>query len=289
VSKQEEWESELNRIEKIAKETFGYDDDSLLAEFEAAEQEARELQNKGSFGAEKGLRELTEKIQRLDIQPIYQADYEAEREPGDDTEKIPDTAGKRPFRWKRISRVLVIAAVMGALGLGSMMVSVGKLSLKYWGRETGIAQPRVVWNNVDNAVDGMALEEAYQEIESRLGIHALQLGYFPKGMEYQGIKFANGYAVMEFVYQGRVITFVQMKPSTENSWSPVDDRIVYDTLENEWLGVDINLSLNELENNQIEYQGDLVAKDTIYSLQGIMDEETFHEMLEGLSYIGNQQ
>ena len=291
MSKQEQKESEQNRIEAIARETFGYDEDSLLAEFESAEQEARDLQNKGSLRAENGLRELTEKIRVLDLQPIYQAGYEAETAAEDEaeTEKIPEPAGKKTVRLKRISRVAVIAAVMGVLVFGSMMVSVGKLSLKYWDRENGLGQSRVVWSNIDGSVGGLVLEEAYQEIEERLGIRALQLGYFPEGMEYQGLKYGNGYAVLEFMYQGKVITFIQMKPSTEHSWYPIGDRITYDTLNNEWLGSEITLSLNKLENNEIEYQGDLVVKDTMYSLQGIMDEELFREMLDGLSYIDNQQ
>jgi len=280
VSKQEHTDSEQNITDQIAREIFGYDEASLLAEFEAAEQEAREIQNKGSMGAENGLEDLKSRLRMLDIQPIYQADYEEEEKVADE----PDPPKRKPARLKRMSKVIVIAAVMGVVVFGSVMVSVGKLSLRYWGREIDESQARVVWNNVDKAVSDLALEDAYNKIGESLDIKIIHLGYIPDGMEYQGVVVERGYANIKFLYNDKIVTMVQMKESVENSVSFQVDRNIYDTVENGWIDHEIVLSRNQLENGQVEYQADIVTKGALYSLQGIMTEEEFQKIIQNLWY-----
>ena len=82
-------------------------------------------------------------------------------------------------------RVLLAVAVAAVLLVGGTLSATGArlFTPKVENQDEGDGQDIHIINGDDDLYVEVSEEEAYQEIEERLGIQALRLGYKPEGME----------------------------------------------------------------------------------------------------------
>ena len=99
-------------------------------------------------------------------------------------------------------RVLLAVAVAAVLLVGGTLSATGArlFTPKVENQDEGNGLDIHIINGDDDLYVEVSEEEAYQEIEDRLGIQALRLGYKPEGMELETVHIGEdmGEAIMEF-------------------------------------------------------------------------------------------
>ena len=141
--------------------------------------------------------------------------------------------GAKVFRFRR--RTLIAAALAAVLLLAFSAGAVGERLFEP--EVTGQIEDGEYNVRVESGDETYYLNldetEAYEEIEERLGILALRLGYKPKGMELTKVVISEdmGEARMEFEYGNEFLTVYENKQSTIAVFDmQVDGRMV-DTVE----------------------------------------------------------
>lgn len=252
---------ENETLKKCLKQAYGYSDEQLRKEMEEAEQS---LNDSDFPGAEE---RLYQKIM--------------EREAREKKASATDTSDRkkvvRPGK-KRIFLVAILAAAfVGLLGL----TAVGEKSYFFRMREkkTGI-----VFNNEKNIQEIGSLERAYEEIEEKLDIQVLKLGYMPEDMKFDGIVTQEYRAQMNFNYNGNMIHFVQVKKESEASVSVNSDRNEEGTIWNDWIKKDINYRENVLDDGRVECEAHVAIKEVIYHFSGIIEIDEFVNIIKNLTF-----
>lgn len=279
MNKKDKRENDDNRIDEIAKQIFGYDEESLLKDFKSAEQEANtnieESQSERQYDADPTLAALMARVQERGLQPIYQKDYDKQQE-----EK---RSRRRVVRLKAMWRPMAVAAVMIVISMATAIISQGKRGYWFWERDVG--GNKSILNNIDEVISRDPLYDVYKDIEESLDIRVMMLSRRPVGFEYIRYSIEKNTAFLEFQYKGNTIYLLQVKSETPLSFSTEMDMKKQKVVKNYINDQDIVLSRNDLENGETELYGDLSTKDVQYRLFGKMDEDTFIEILEYLEFM----
>lgn len=259
-----------NSIDEQLKSAFGYSDEQLLAEFEAAEKELKEHP------------ELLEELKAPADEFEKILDCVKEYGTSETTETVETNAKpKRSFRSRKVWKMLVAAALVGVLVLSSALVVCGKKSYKYWRRENA-GSNRVIWNNDSNLVKANREQDAYREIQDEIGIVAIALGYKPEEMTFRSYVIGENYAVLNFNIGDQLISLSEAGYANENSSSTYTDTEVYKTVYNKILDLDIPIRMNKLEDDTVEYTADFSIDECFYSLSGNISEDYFMKIVERL-------
>lgn len=188
------------------------------------------------------------------------------------------------FRKKRM-KVLLVAVAAGIAVFGGTMVASGKREYNYGIYPIVGKQNLVMKNNavLDTADD---LETAYQRIEDELGIPVLELGHIPPKMLYKQLIINKNNAIIEFEYKNKSIYLREEKysDSKEMFKLKVSDRKVFTQIYNKNLGIDISIERNVLEDNLVEYSAGIDQENVEYYLSGMIDEDEFKKITEGLIF-----
>ncbi|WP_432629718.1 hypothetical protein [Brotaphodocola sp.] len=188
------------------------------------------------------------------------------------------------FRKKRM-KVLLVAVAAGIAVFGGTMVASGKREYNYGIYPIVGKQNLVMKNNavLDTADD---LETAYQRIEDELGIPVLELGHIPKEMKFKSLAIERNIAILKFQYQGKNIYLREEKKlfSKETFQSKVSDRVPFSQVYNKLLNKNIVIEKNVLQDNLVEYSVQIEENDAEYYLSGMINEEEFLTILEGLMF-----
>lgn len=141
--------------------------------------------------------------------------------------------GAKVFRFRR--RTLIAAALAAVLLLAFSAGAVGErlFEPEVTGQiEDGEYNVRILSGDKETYLK-VTEEEAYDEIEERLGILALRLGYKPKGMELESayIDENMGEAQMEFIYENCVLRIYDNKQSRNAVFDVQVDGEIIDTVE----------------------------------------------------------
>ena len=139
----------------------------------------------------------------------------------------------RPFHIRRRTLVAVAlaAVLLAALGLGA---SGERLFAPTVESEIADGEYNVrVINGEDVQYFDWTEEEAYEEIEERLGILALRLGYKPKGMELEKVYIDEnmGEAQMEFYCEGVILKLYENKQSRNAAFDTQFDGEIIDSVD----------------------------------------------------------
>ena len=139
----------------------------------------------------------------------------------------------RPYHIRRRTLVAVAlaAVLLAALGLGA---SGERLFAPTVESEIADGEYNVrVINGEDVQYFDWTEEEAYEEIEERLGILALRLGYKPKGMELKEVHISDdmGEAQMEFNYEEFTLRIYENKQNREASFDTQFDGEIIDSID----------------------------------------------------------
>ena len=273
----------LRQIENDYRELVGMDEASLLQEMEEAEREWEEEQKthpeeskRQSQEADRDFEILMARIKAEEKRPVSIREY---------NHRIKwenrDVTGKR----KNLKKAAVVAAVLGALMIGGGISSVARSGYKYMvypGQKSENIRMRY---NTEIVFIHDELDEAYAQVSQCLGIPVLMLHYMPDKMEFQGVKKADRYIILQFDYEGRYFYLREEKLLKSDAIGLIaSDRQEGQIIYNEWINENLQLEENELENGIIEYSVVLEKDEVYYYLCGVMEREEFIKIVENLVY-----
>lgn len=193
------------------------------------------------------------------------------------------SAGAKVFHLRR--RTLIAVALVAVLLVGTGIGVAGER----------LFEPEVVGEIEDGEYNVKILsgdketylkvteEEAYEEIEERLGILALRLGYKPQGMELVNtyIDENMGEAQMEFSYEGCVLRIYENKQSSNAIFDVKVDGKVIDSVEMFYSNRE-ELSVLEMDGdgNTPFYVTQLNRGNAYYRITSKMELNDFEEILK---------
>lgn len=262
--------------DQMLKAAFGYDDKQLLEIFQRAEQEADISAPIPEDGFERLMKRIEEEESLCSANGV-------EMDTGQGGEKEGNSRTTKRIT-KKLFRSLLAAAVMGVLVLAWGINAVGKKSYNYQAFTGGNPAGRLVWNNDDNFVKTDSVDEAYKQIKEVMGKNTLYLSDIPKGMSLQKYRVSDNATEMVFLYQEKEIRFFQALTDMENSSSMTTDRTDYKDIYNLWLDKTITIRKNDLDNAKTEFDIEFSQGNCHYYLSGVIDEHTFSNLVEGISY-----
>lgn len=264
MDKNRKFEDIDNSIDEKLKEAYGYSDEQLLAEFEAAERQLQESP------------ELLDELKPPDgeFEKIVARIDEIRGE-----EKA--VAHKKIFRISKALRPIVAVALVGVLVMASAVGVAAKKSYYFKKRENG-ASNKVIWNNDDNLIKKGKAETAYETIKEELNMNVIELGYLPYEMNFVDLNISVKRAVINFSCDDKYIHMVEGQYETENSSGLYTDTLTSDKVYNTWLDMEIPIRENLLEDGSKEFTAEFGIGEAYYSLTGKIDEEIFIKIVEGL-------
>ena len=125
------------------------------------------------------------------------------------SEKNGAAKSPNPFRIRKrtLLAVALVAILIAALGAGATGAKLFVPKVENRGKD-GELRIAINSDGEDAVLREITEEEAYQEIEEKLGILALRLGYKPNGMELEKVFIDGemGEAQMEFYYGQHILT-----------------------------------------------------------------------------------
>lgn len=279
---------DLNCTEQKARELFEYDEDSLLAEMDEAERawEAEKTANPEAAAqvlrdADEGFAKLMAHIKAKGIQPVSEEEYEKEYQR--ERQKNIRTV-VRLGRGRR--KVLLLAAAVCVLGMGTTMVVSAHREYKYNLYPVEAEQNVLVKQNSVMRMDAKKIEEAYIEIEDRLGIKSLKLGYTLADMRFKQGIISKDHAIIELEYKGMSVYLKESNNPLSDDVLQVkaSDRETCEEVDNKWLKKKIEIEENILQEGLVEYSTYLSTDSSYYYLSGMMEKDDFIKLVQGLYY-----
>lgn len=248
------------RDEEWLKTKILEDMNAMAEEQEKTLRESEELQ--GITMSEEKLQEIYEELER--------------RQQARDRKRI------RKFRLKAsvaLAAVLIMVIGVGLVGSGKK-VYIPVISQKERGEET-----TTKINNSEVSASEYNDETVCQEIEEKLGVYPIRLGYRPKGMklfEYW-IKELEREAVMKYDWNGKEFQIYISKDLEDTSINFQVDGEKIDTIMIESNGIEVEAYEYE-DPNGIKYYGtSFEYLNTYYFVSGMMETEEFKKILENIT------
>ena len=134
------------------------------------------------------------------------------------------------------------------------------------------------------------LEEAYAEIGNKLGIRAVELGYFPEDMICEGYDVSDsGVVKITFLYQGIYVYFFQGIKNTDNSRNYISNMEKYLQVFNPYLNQNLWVYRGQQESGQSIYGLHIMGEQSFcYLSMLIEEEEEFIKIVKNLRYWGTE-
>ena len=131
----------------------------------------------------------------------------------------------------------------------------------------------------------MTEDEAYEEIEERLGILALRLGYKPQGMELEKVYIdeVTGEAQMEFSFDDSILKIYENKQNDNAVFFTDVDGKVIETIENFYYDLQINIIEVDEEGTTI-YASQLKYGNAYYYIAGNLALEEVEKIIYGFIF-----
>ena len=200
-------------------------------------------------------------------------------------EPIPSGAsvsgGAAPKRFGK-RKLAISAALAAAFAVLLGITAIGGRS--YFFRERKNELNVTIINNNQNKKKISQIEEAYQLIETELGIPVLRLEYMPLDLEFKTAIWKETSITLQFYYNENIIILYEGEKADNMSVGIESDRNEKKTVYNERLNQDITYLGNELEDGRIEYETLLTIDENIYYFSGIMPEEEFVKIIKFFSF-----
>lgn len=192
----------------------------------------------------------------------------------------------RPFHIRRRTLVAVAlaAVLLAALGLGA---SGERLFAPTVESEIADGEYNVrVINGEDVQYFDWTEEEAYEEIEERLGILALRLGYKPKGMELLKVSISEdmGEAQMEFTYKGLILRIYENKQIKDSTFDARFDGKIVDKIEMFHYGNEVNILEIDREEEPHSFAVQLEEGNAYYHIISNLDLDEFRQIIQGIFF-----
>ena len=195
--------------------------------------------------------------------------------------------GAKVFRFRR--RTLIAAALAAVLLLAFSAGAVGERLFEP--EVTGQIEDGEYNVRVESGDETYYLNldetEAYEEIEERLGILALRLGYKPWGMELNSVYIDEntGEAQMEFIYENCALRIYENKQSSDSVFSIQIDGKIVETVQTFYLEKEINIL--EIDGNESSpfYATELKYGNAYYYFTSGLKLNEFEQILKEIFYV----
>lgn len=275
-------------LDRLVRQAFGVDEDQLMHDFLLAQTEIREDQIPPE--PKDGFDQLIKKMEERGIRPKYVNAKLAglHLAPSSDTSQGEKTSGEitgihnhKPRRLKTIIKVALIAAVLMAMVLGMGMTARARKRYTYVITEKNNGTD-ILYEKGHTVGQFDLLENAYDIVQKKLGIEVLKMSYIPDKMLFDRLSVGKNRVTLFFTYEGKTIYFVQQVRIGGSSFKISSDREQYKLIYNEMLGLDIPIEMNKTKDNEKEFGIQITEKDAYYSIEGIMDESEFEEIVKNL-------
>lgn len=182
-------------------------------------------------------------------------------------------------------RAALAAALVAILALGVGMVGSGKkvylpvVSQK----ENGDESNTIVDNNEENIYGGFDEEEVCQEIEDKLGVLPIRLGYQPQGMELQEYWMKDDQdVILRYACGNKKMYIYISKDYDESSINFKMDGELKDTIQVEAMSMEIPVYEYEDSEENTYMQASFQYLNTYYSISGMLDQDEFEKVLENI-------
>ncbi len=192
---------------------------------------------------------------------------------------------KKKFRFYLRPRVAV-AMITALVIITSAGVSGAKLFVPRVENREKDGGLDVFIDNDDYIETEITEEEAYEEIEDKLGILALRLGYKPEGMELEKsyIDTNTGEAMMEFYYQDSILTIYENKQNSRSYFVTQPDGKIVDTIELFYTGQELEILEIDKIQDKLLYRVQLQENNAYYYLSSDVELEEFKNILQGIFF-----
>lgn len=194
----------------------------------------------------------------------------------------------KPFRIRKrtLLAVALIAILAAAVGAGA---TGGKLFVPKTENRGEDGELKIAVDSDQEDVlyqADLTEEEAYEEIEEKLGILALRLGDKPKEMTLEKLFVDEimGEALMEFYYGEHILTVYENKPNEDGSFNTKPDGEVADTVEIFHLGQEIEIIEIGKGDGSSFYRAQFEMGNAYYCLRSDMELEEFKNILNGIFF-----
>lgn len=268
---------EDQKIRECLQQAYGYSDEQLLKKMEEAE---KSLEDTDFPGAEE---RIFQKL--MERKAAEEEKEEREGKPAQMPEPIPSgvsiSGGAAPKKFGK-RKLAISAALAAAFAVLLGITAIGGRS--YFFRERKNELNVTIINNNQNKKKISQIEEAYQLIESELGIPVLRLEYMPLDLEFKTAIWKETSITLQFYYNENIIILYEGEKADNMSVGIESDRNEKKTVYNERLNQDITYLGNELEDGRIEYETLLTIDENIYYFSGIMPEEEFVKIIKFFSF-----
>ena len=191
------------------------------------------------------------------------------------------------IRWRMV-------AVLAATLIMTFVLQIGIMGEKVYKPEAVVeyrdGEVVIKINNEERIERNIEEEEIYQEIEERLGMQALRLGYKPSGMELYKVEILEkaGEAKVHYLYNEQTLT-IYMSRDFSNADINIKldgDGKSLDTAEIFDLNMDVDIVEVTGKKEEILYFTQFDLNNSSFLLKGTIEKETFFEIIKGI-YIKN--
>ena len=182
-------------------------------------------------------------------------------------------------------RAALAAALVAILALGVGIVGSGKkVYLPVVSqREDGDESTTKVNNNEGNLNSGYDEEEICQEIEDKLGVLPVRLGYRPKDMILQEYWIKDDQdAILRYAYGTKRLHVYISKDYDESSINFKMDGVLKDTIQAEAMSIEVPVYEYEDSQGNVYMQSSFEYLNTYYSIDAMMGQEEFEKILENI-------
>lgn len=197
------------------------------------------------------------------------------------------SAGAKVFHLRR--RTLIAVALVAVLLVGT---GIGVAGERLFEPEvTGEIQDGEYNVRVESGDETIYLNldetEAYEEIEERLGILALRLGYKPQGMEMTKVIIGEnmGEARMEFEYKENSLKIYENKQNNNAIFNTQIDGRIIDTVDM-FYGIEQKISIFKIDGEQMSsfYVAQLNQGNAYYRITSGMNLDEFEKILKEIFF-----
>ena len=207
---------------------------------------------------------------------------------GDLMKRIEEKKGKAAFaprtgtfhiRRRALIALGLAAALLAALGLGASGERLFAPEVESQ-VEDGEYNVTIISGDDVHYVE-LTEEEAYEEIEERLGILALRLGYKPQGMELGKVIIGEdmGEAQMEFYYKDSILRIYSNKQNENAIFDTQFDGIIINSINAFYYDMKLDILEINRDHDTSFYATQLEQANTYYYITSDIDLDTFEEIV----------
>lgn len=203
-------------------------------------------------------------------------------------DEIRRTVRKRRMGWRRIA---ALAAVMVfVLGLGITSVGGPKRVMEVMQQMVGGREVTKINSDNDKVVssEGLAEEDAYQEIKDKLGIDPVRLLTNEEELQFVGMEIDEMLQTANLLFdmKGNVVSYIISLSYADGSFgSDIEDQLI-DTYpyKTDRFTVEVREYLIS-ETNETEFSAEFDYQEVHYQLTGIMEKAELEEILKNLHFL----